>query len=80
MTEDHSDKVRTRAYQIWQAAGEPQGCEAAHWEQAERELAAESAEQPVQPLTAAELEEPNDAPDPVTDGTPARPAAPGNAA
>lgn len=37
----HEQRVRDRAYQIWQAAGCPDGKSAEHWAQAEAEIAAE---------------------------------------
>jgi hypothetical protein len=39
-TGDHQDRIRQRAYELWEASGCPQGCEAEHWLQAERELSA----------------------------------------
>ena len=86
MTDDRSDRIRQRAYQIWQEQGEPHGHDGAHWDQAEREIGqvadlsgadeAPAHQAPVKPLSAEELSEPaaSAAPDPVTDGTPARPA------
>lgn len=32
------DEIARRAFEIWQAKGRPQGQDAAHWVQAEREL------------------------------------------
>jgi hypothetical protein len=37
--DDHTERVRRRAYQIWLEEGRPEGREAAHWEMA-RELVA----------------------------------------
>jgi hypothetical protein len=34
-------RVRERAYHIWQSAGQPDGQDAAHWTQAEQELRVE---------------------------------------
>lgn len=34
-----NDKIRNRAYQLWEAAGQPEGREQDFWYQAERELA-----------------------------------------
>lgn len=39
---DQNDRIRARAHEIWQAEGRPQGREADHWAQAERELAGEA--------------------------------------
>jgi hypothetical protein len=36
------DRIRKRAHQIWEAEGRPHGRDREHWEQATRELAAES--------------------------------------
>jgi hypothetical protein len=38
--EDFEERVRQRAYELWEASGCPQGCEAEHWCQAESEVAA----------------------------------------
>jgi hypothetical protein len=35
---DTTQKIRERAYQLWQEEGEPEGQEAEYWLQAEREL------------------------------------------
>jgi hypothetical protein len=37
----HEHRVRDRAYEIWERAGRPEGMSAAHWAQAEAEIAAE---------------------------------------
>jgi hypothetical protein len=34
---EYTDKVRRRAYEIWEAAGRPMGCDIDHWLQAETE-------------------------------------------
>ncbi|MCT8002184.1 DUF2934 domain-containing protein [Sphingomonas sanguinis] len=36
--EDRDEKLRQRAYDIWQAEGEPHGRDREHWEMAEREF------------------------------------------
>lgn len=36
---DMDDRIRRRAYELWEAEGRPQGREAEHWSRAERELA-----------------------------------------
>jgi len=38
--EDFEERVRQRAYELWEASGCPQGFEAEHWGQAEREVSA----------------------------------------
>jgi DUF2934 family protein len=37
----HEQRIRERAYQIWEHAGRPEGKSAEHWLQAEAEIAAE---------------------------------------
>ena len=37
----HEQRVRERAYHIWEAAGRPEGKADEHWLQAEAEIAAE---------------------------------------
>ena len=37
---DPQERIRQRAYELWEASGCPQGCETEHWLQAERELSA----------------------------------------
>lgn len=41
MREDREDRLRQRAYTIWESEGRPDGREGEHWAQAERELAAQ---------------------------------------
>ncbi len=41
MAEDREDRIRTRAHEIWEAEGRPEGREAAHWTQAEGEMGEE---------------------------------------
>jgi hypothetical protein len=36
---DLAERIRQRAYEIWEREGRPEGREQAHWEQAEREVA-----------------------------------------
>ena len=38
---DRDARIRDRAYQIWLSEGRPHGHDEAHWQQAEREIAAE---------------------------------------
>lgn len=38
MQENRTEKIRQRAYAIWEAEGHPQGRDMDHWRQAEREL------------------------------------------
>ena len=39
--DDYTRRVRLRAYLIWERAGQPEGRDAEHWYQAEREVAQE---------------------------------------
>lgn len=39
--ESHEDKIRERAYAIWEREGSPEGMQDWHWEQAEAEIRAE---------------------------------------
>jgi DUF2934 family protein len=61
MASDREQRVRERAYQIWQRAGEPHGRAQEHWAQAEaeieheHELAADRAVGEAKPATEAPL-------------------------
>lgn len=35
---EREDRIRTRAHELWIAAGRPDGREKDHWQQAEREI------------------------------------------
>src|SRR5436305_8946907 len=39
MADDFDERVRQRAYEIWESEGHPHGREQQHWERARRELA-----------------------------------------
>lgn len=54
MREDREDRLRQRAYAIWEAEGRPDGREHEHWAQAECDLAPNQApeEQPALPAAA----------------------------
>lgn len=39
--EDRTERVRRRAYELWERAGRPSGRDAEHWAQAEQEVLAE---------------------------------------
>ncbi|HYG91006.1 MAG TPA: DUF2934 domain-containing protein [Azospirillum sp.] len=41
MVEDLEDRIRRRAYQIWEREGRPEGRKAQHWELAKEEIAIE---------------------------------------
>lgn len=43
--EAKQEQIRSRAYRIWQETGQQEGQADRHWEQAEREIEAEAAEQ-----------------------------------
>ena len=40
----HEQRIRERAYQIWEEAGRPEGKAAEHWRQAEADVAAREGE------------------------------------
>ena len=50
MTSDLDQRIRDRAYEIWQAEGEPHGRDASHWEKARAEFA-EAANATASPTT-----------------------------
>ena len=50
---DVEDKIRLRAYQLWDEEGRPSGRDKEHWQQAEAELVAGQSP-PVQPEISAE--------------------------
>jgi hypothetical protein len=37
---DLQAQIRQRAYELWEREGRPEGCDHAHWQQAEREIVA----------------------------------------
>src|ERR1051326_7791435 len=43
MRSDQEERIRQRAYAIWQSEGHTHGREEEHWQRAEREIAAEEA-------------------------------------
>jgi len=43
MRSDREERIRQRAYAIWQSEGHGHGREEEHWHRAEREIAAEEA-------------------------------------
>ena len=43
MTTVREQRIRQRAHRIWEQSGSPDGQEAQHWQQAEREIDAEDA-------------------------------------
>lgn len=60
---NREQRVRERAYMIWQAEGCPPGCEREHWNQAEREIADELSAEPqsadVDPSGSEQPEQPD---------------------
>jgi hypothetical protein len=44
----NEERVRQRAYELWEQQGKPEGCESEHWEQACREIEAEGSGPPAQ--------------------------------
>ncbi|WP_096787340.1 DUF2934 domain-containing protein [Rhodobacter sp. CZR27] len=47
MNDDREVRIRQRAYELWETAGQPEGCEQEHWYLAEASVAAE--EEPAAP-------------------------------
>ena len=45
MSEERNMRIRTRAHELWESEGRPDGREAEHWEQAEREISSSEKEQ-----------------------------------
>ena len=43
MEQDREERIRVRAYAIWEREGRQEGSDLAHWEQAENELREEEA-------------------------------------
>ena len=43
VTEPLEDRIRTRAHQLWELAGRPEGREEEFWHEAERELSGDPA-------------------------------------
>jgi hypothetical protein len=39
--EEREERIRVRAYQLWETAGRPEGQQQEHWEQASRDIDAE---------------------------------------
>lgn len=44
MSDDRNDRIRRRAYEIWEALGQPEGRQEEHWIQAEAEILADEQE------------------------------------
>jgi hypothetical protein len=42
MTSNRNERIRIRAHEIWEREGRPEGRQAEHWEQAEREIESET--------------------------------------
>lgn len=54
------DRVRRRAYELWEREGRPEGRDREHWEQARREIKAEGgASAPGQPVPCPTLAAPD---------------------
>ncbi|MBL3685257.1 DUF2934 domain-containing protein (plasmid) [Sinorhizobium meliloti] len=50
ITEDDEDRIRARAYEIWEREGRPDGGHERHWHQAQKELEEEGRISPISPL------------------------------
>ena len=53
-TTTHEDRVRARAYQLWEEAGRPDGRSAEFWHRARAEVDEEMKSEGTQPQTAGE--------------------------
>jgi hypothetical protein len=77
---DHQERLRQRAYELWEREGRPHGREAEHWKQAEAELgkaaAAASPTVTAKPAIPAPAPEPVKRPSLLRGRKPAAPAAP----
>ena len=73
------ERIRRRAYEIWEREGRPEGREAEHWRKAAEELASESSPADTQEVPAARVRGPAKL-DESTSDTGAIPAAPAPAA
>jgi hypothetical protein len=60
--DNDQDHVRTRAYQIWEAAGRPEGEHDNHWHQANAELGLSDAREPDRAAASIEADKTSDAP------------------
>lgn len=38
MDQDHQERIKRRAHEIWESEGRPEGLDAEHWSRAEEEL------------------------------------------
>lgn len=47
--DDQSERIRTRAHQIWEEEGRPEGREYSHWLRARADIQAEDGEKPKRP-------------------------------
>ena len=71
---DREDRIRQRAYRIWEDEGCPDGRDREHWDRAEREIDDKPAEAPYSDGTGAEKPATNiESPKPISERT-ARPA------
>jgi len=58
MDQDREERVRARAYEIWEREGRQEGGHESHWQQAEKELREEEAGEPQQEEEATAEPEP----------------------
>lgn len=80
MASDNDEKIRQRAYEIWQRAGSPEGRGEEHWAQAAREIEAESNRTPGLGGTAAKAGQGSAPPGSSGGGTGSGGGAPGGSA
>jgi hypothetical protein len=44
MDQDHQERIKQRAHELWESEGRPEGRDADHWSQAEQELHSQTGE------------------------------------
>lgn len=53
--DDHDERVRKRAHEIWEEEGRPEGREYSHWLRAKAEILGEDRERPARAETTLDL-------------------------
>ena len=58
--QDPKEKIRRRAYEMWEAEGRPHGSQDVHWQRAEAEVTGNAGAKPTQrkPVAAARTQKP----------------------
>jgi hypothetical protein len=55
---DMEERIRARAYELWEADGRPEGCEERHWHEAEAQVRAEIEAEEAEEAVAAQPAKP----------------------